>query len=162
MVELNQESNQINNLDEIIYVWEKYLNELNDWKILIKDAKPKITGNGEIYGLKNPINRPNESFAIADMRKISFAEPHYHPETEIYFILQGSGKVVIGGKEEVVQKSSIVIIPSNIAHFTIPKNDLVLAVINTPPFKMENYFALSENNKTVKFDKNQFDRLICH
>jgi len=73
--------------------------------------------------------------------------------------LQGSGIVVVGGNECNVQKSSVVIIPSNIAHFTIPEKDLVMAVINTPPFNPENYYPLTQENTAVKFDKAQFERL---
>lgn len=94
------------------------------------------------------------------MSNLGFAEPHNHPETEIYFILHGSGLVVVGGQEQHVQKGSVVIIPSNIAHFTIPEKDLVMAVINTPPFKPENYYPLTQENSAVKFDKAQFERLI--
>jgi mannose-6-phosphate isomerase-like protein (cupin superfamily) len=104
--------------------------------------------------------RPDESFAIADMRSIPFAEPHYHQEEEIYFVLHGTGLIVIGGKEEQLKKGSVVVIPSNIAHFTIPHEDLVLAVVNTPPFVAEHYTVVKNTNKRVKFDKEQFDQLI--
>ena len=94
------------------------------------------------------------------MRSIHFCEPHYHPiETEIYFVLQGHGIVVVGGKEELVQKGSIIVTPPNTSHFTIAQKDLVLAVVNTPPFKSENYVALAQENKAVGFDKSQFNRL---
>jgi len=121
-------------MNEIIIAWQIYLNGIDSWQNLVIGIKPKQTGCGLVYELPNPIPRENESFAIADMSNLTFAEPHYHPETEIYFILQGSGLIVIGGQEQRVQKGSIVIIPSNIAHFTIPEKDLVLAVVNTPPF----------------------------
>ena len=112
-----------------------------------------------VYELANPLSRTTESFAIADMSNLAFAEPHYHPETEIYFILQGSGLVVVGGQEQQVQKGSVVVIPSNIAHFTIPEKDLVMAV-NTPPFNAADYYLLAQDNAAVKFDKTQFERLI--
>ena len=150
-------------MNEIILAWQIYLNTVSNWKNLVNGIDPKITGCGFIYELSNPIYRPNESFAIADMSNLAFAEPHYHPETEIYFILQGSGLIVIGGQERTVQKGSVVIIPSNIAHFTIPENNLVIAVVNTPPFKPENYYPLTQENAIVKFDKQQFERLThCH
>lgn len=149
-----------NNIDEIIEVWQAYLNSIDDWQSLTKDIAPKKTGCGFIYELKNPINRPHESFAIADMRAIHFCEPHYHPvETEIYFVLQGHGIVVVGSKEKLVQKGSVIITPPNTAHFTIAQGDLVLAVINMPPFKLENYVVLTQENKIVGFDKSQFNRL---
>lgn len=147
-------------MTDLISAWQRYLNGVQNWENLIKDIKPKPSGCGLIYELANPLNRLNESFAIADMRNIQFAEPHYHPEIEIYFVLQGFGLIVIGGKEEFIQKDSVIVLPSNIAHFTIPKKDLVIAVVNTPPFRAENYIALKEENSKVKFDKAQFDVLI--
>lgn len=135
---------------------------IKNWQQLVEDVTPKQTGCGPVYELPNPIERPNENFAIADMRTIHFAEPHYHVETEIYFVLQGNGLIVIGGKEQEISKGTVVTIPSNIAHFTIPKENLVLAVINTPPFKQENYIVLQASNKKVGFDKDQLDMLLKH
>lgn len=69
------------------------------------------------------------------MRGMQLAAPHYHiDETEIYIILQGSGLVVVGNKEHRVEKGSVVITLPNTVHFTVPEKDLVMAVINTPPF----------------------------
>lgn len=147
-------------MNEIIIAWQIYLNTISNWKNLVNGIDPKITGCGLVYELANPIYRANESFAIADMSNLAFSEPHYHPETEIYFILQGRGLVVVGGQEQQVQKGSVVIIPSNIAHFTIPEKDLVMAIVNTPPFNAANYYPLSDENLAVKFDKAQFERLI--
>ncbi|GMU19801.1 MAG: hypothetical protein AMXMBFR12_09920 [Candidatus Babeliales bacterium] len=145
---------------KIVQKWHNFLSSISDWQILIKDIQPQKCGCGLVYEIPNPISAANESFAIADMRNLAFSEPHYHPETEIYFILQGSGLVVVGGQEIAVQKGSVVIIASNIAHFTIPEKDLVMAVVNTPSFKPENYYPLNTHNPAVKFDKQQFDRLV--
>jgi mannose-6-phosphate isomerase-like protein (cupin superfamily) len=142
-------------MDEIVTVWQSFLQSLDDWRRLIRGVRPKVSGCGLIYELANPIERQNESFAIADMRNISLAQPHYHVEAEIYFGLEGRGIVVIGGKEEFIQKNSAIVIPPNIAHFTIPK-DLVLAVVTTPPFKEENFKSLTDDNKEVGFDLDQF------
>lgn len=147
-------------MNEIIIAWQIYLNTVSDWKNLVNGIDPKITGCGLVYELSNPIYRPNESFAIADMSNLAFSEPHYHPETEIYFILQGRGLVVVGRQEIEVQKGSIVVIPSNIAHFTIPEKDLVMAVVNTPPFDINHYYPLAESNTVVKFDRKQLDKFI--
>jgi mannose-6-phosphate isomerase-like protein (cupin superfamily) len=146
-----------NILNEIITAWQEYIRTIN-WPGAIKHVKPKVTGCGLVYCLANPFERRlNESFAIADMSNLRFSEPHYHPEeTEIYFILQGEGLVVVGEREELVRAGSIVVIPPNTAHFTIPHNSLVLAVVNTPPFRAEHYIPLIEENKQVKFNKAQF------
>lgn len=134
-------------MNEIIIAWQLYLNSIDNWQQLTKGVDPKQTGCGLIYELSNPIDRPHESFAIADMRSIKCTEPHYHrEETEIYFVLQGHGIVVVGDKEEKVQKGSVIVTPPHNVHYTIPRENLVLAVINTPPFKVENYIPFTSEN----------------
>jgi len=142
----------------MVDVWQKHLEHL-DWRKMITQTHPKKTPCGPIYELPNPIERPNEDFAIADMREVGYTEPHYHPETEVYFILQGSGLVVVGGEETVVQKGSAILIPSNTAHFVIPREDLVLAVVNTPPFRAENVRLLTESHPQFKYNHSQFESL---
>ena len=145
----------------VINAWNHYLYQLKDWQELIKGIEPKQTGCGPVYELPNPIDRSNESFAIADMRGIKTAVPHYHTngETEIYFVLEGSGIIVVGGKEIHVQKEAVVQTPTNTAHYAIPQENLVIAVVNTPRFNPTNNIDLVESNKTVRFDRVQFERL---
>ena len=61
------------NIDEIMKVWQAYLNSIDDWQNLIKDIKPKVTACGLIYEIANPINRAHESFAIAICALFIFA-----------------------------------------------------------------------------------------
>lgn len=149
--------------NEVASAWKEYLNTVTDWRKLVKDVAPKATGCGSVYELPNPIDRPGEGFAIADMREIAYAEPHYHTndETEIYIVLSGSGTVVVGSKESHVQSGSVCIIYPETAHFTVPEKDLVLAVINTPPFRVENVVTLNENESKpeVGFSAEQFTTL---
>lgn len=119
---------------------------------------PKENLCGVIYVPPDPLYRENESFAVADMSKVEFAHPHYHTETEIYFILQGKGLVVVGGKENYVEKNSIVVIPGNTAHFTIPIEELVLAVVCTPPYRGEYVLPLDQDNPLVKYNQSQLSR----
>ena len=147
------------NVDEIVTAWKNYW-ATADWKELIKGIEPQQNGCGILYEIDNPIDRPGESVAIADMRKLAVAEPHYHPApcVEIYFALEGSGNVVVGGTKHRLDAGQLLVIPSDTAHFTIPYG-LVLAVVNAPPFKLENYRPLTESNPAVGFDKAQFEAL---
>lgn len=144
----------------LIIFWSLFFESLNSWTSLIKDTQPLSTPCGLIYELPSRPERPQESLAIADMRSLPFMQPHYHPETEVYFVLQGTGIIVIGGKQELLQPHSVSIIPSNVAHFVIPLQDLVIAVVNTPPFDRNNYKALTDDDATVCFDSNQFKVLV--
>jgi mannose-6-phosphate isomerase-like protein (cupin superfamily) len=129
-------------LESLITAWHSYLLTIGEWQDVIRGIVPRTTGCGLIYELVNPLGRSQESFAIADMRGLKVAEPHYHHlETEVYFILQGSGLFVIAGNEQFLEKGSFLVIPPETAHYVLPKEDLILAVINTPPFKIENVCA---------------------
>jgi mannose-6-phosphate isomerase-like protein (cupin superfamily) len=134
-----------------IKAWRDYLNTVKDWEILVAGAEPIEDGCGYIYELKNPLNRQNESFAIADMRELSESDPHKHinGETEIYFVLQGTGKVAVGRDIHELTPRAAVIIPSDTTHGVIADNDLVLAVVNTPPFNKNNYVALNDTDMAV-------------
>ncbi len=89
-------------MEGVVAAWKPYLDSVQDWQLLVDDVEPKPTGCGPVYELPNPINRPNETFAIADMRELKVYEPHYHAngETEIYVVLQGSGSIVVGRNQQ--------------------------------------------------------------
>jgi mannose-6-phosphate isomerase-like protein (cupin superfamily) len=148
--------------NEVAKVWKTYLDNVTDWQKLVKGIAPKQTGCGPVYELSNPIVRPNESFAIADMRNLKFAEPHFHKgnETEIYIVLAGKGVTVVGGEEIELSRGVVVVTPPNTAHFTIPVDNLVLAVINTPPFDFTNNVTLLETNIIVRYDADQLHKLL--
>lgn len=150
-------------IQRVLDAWTPYVNAISDWTTVVNGLEPKLTGCGPVYELVNPMtNRPDESFAVADMRNIRFAEPHYHTngETEIYIVLTGSGLVVVGGQEHKVDKGLVVITPPDTAHFTVPDHDLVLAVINTPSFNPANYVLVTDTMPEVGYDPAQLDRLL--
>ena len=150
------------NIEAAVAAWQPYIETIGDWQELVGGLEPKPTGCGPVYEPDNPLpDRGEESFAIADMRDVFIAEPHYHPngETEIYFVLTGVGKVVVGGKENPVKPGSVVVTPPDTAHFTIPEKDLVIAVVNVPSFNPDNYVPVTDTDKEVGFDNEQLARL---
>jgi mannose-6-phosphate isomerase-like protein (cupin superfamily) len=149
-------------MDEIVKVWTQYLNNLKDWQAIIEGVTPKQTQCGPVYEPKSPLPDRNETFAISDMRDVKVAYPHFHKngETEVYFVVQGAGLTVVGGKEIKLEKGSVVVTPPNTTHFTIPKSDLVMIVINTPDFNAENIVEPTESDPNIKFDKEQYERLV--
>lgn len=142
-------------IEELIAAWQAYLKTV-DWQTLIAGIEPKIGGCGKVYELDNPLDRPNESFAIADMRGLEFSEPHKHinGETEIYFILEGMGKISLGigddARFEGLQPGVVIVTPPDTPHGTYsPHKDLVLAVVNTPPFDAGNVVTLNETDAAM-------------
>jgi mannose-6-phosphate isomerase-like protein (cupin superfamily) len=150
------------NITELIEAWQDYLSWRGDWREITEEVDPKETPNGFIYELRNVLERPNEDFAIADMQGWPHTEPHYHPDKdiEVYFVLEGSGLVVVGDEEKHVVVGDVLVIPPKTVHYTVPDEDLVIAVINTPPFDPERYIAVTETNPKVGFDKDKFEKLI--
>jgi len=150
-------------IDELTTAWQDYIATMGDWRKVVEDVIPKQTDCGPVYEPASPLDRPNESFAIADMRKIKVAEPHYHAngETEVYFIISGSGTTVVGGEELLIKAGDVVVTPPETAHFTIPKENLVMVVINTPPFNPSNNIGLDESNSLVGYDHGQYEALIA-
>jgi mannose-6-phosphate isomerase-like protein (cupin superfamily) len=140
------------NMDELVGAWSDYLKTVDNWQALVKDIEPKVGGCGLVYEIPNPIDRPLESFAIADMRGLEVSEPHRHSngEIEIYFVIQGLGKIVVGEQIHDLTPGGVIVTPSETMHVTKTDKDLVLVVVNTPPFDVDNYVTMSEADPVVR------------
>lgn len=147
-----------NAIDDVVSAWKAYTDTIHDWQELVAGVTPKDTDCGPVYEIPNPIDRPNESFAIADMRNLKITGPHYHvgDETEIYIVLTGTGTVNVGGHESDLHPGFVSVTSPGTAHYTTPTNNLVLAVVNTPPFNPANAVSLTETNTEVGFDAEQY------
>lgn len=155
------------NMQEIVDVWQGYVEGIEDWQKVVEGLTAKETQCGPVYDvIPNPPevgDRPNEGFAIADMRDVKVAEPHYHAngETEIYIVISGLGRTVVGDKSFDLKPGTVVVTPPETAHYTLPQEDLVLGVVNTPPFNPANVVDLSETNDKVGFDKAKYEQDIA-
>jgi mannose-6-phosphate isomerase-like protein (cupin superfamily) len=139
----------------LIGAWNTFFNK-NNWTDLTAGLSPINGGCGLVYELPNFLNRPNESIAIVDMRQVVVAEPHYHPHTEVYFVLHGEALVVIGKEKRSVKAGDVVVIPPYQAHYTLPNDEFIIACVNTPPFRLEHYIPLTSSNDAVDFDYAEF------
>ena len=149
-------------IEALIGAWQSYIAHMGDWRRLVDGITPRQTYCGPIYEVASPLDRPDESFAIADMREVAVSEPHYHTgsEIEIYFILSGTGLTVVGGKELKVMTGDVIVTPPDTTHFTIPHGQLVLIAINTPPFDSNRSIHISETKLEVGYDHEQYKRLL--
>jgi mannose-6-phosphate isomerase-like protein (cupin superfamily) len=146
--------------NNLVHAWTNYLFESN-WQQLCADVEPVETGCGQVYDLENSLDRPDEGIAIADMRNLDIADPHYHAnnQTEVYIVLQGTGTVVVGDRLLELGPYDVVIAPPMTAHYTVPHDQLVLGVINTPPFNPETYVSDDKSDASVHFDAERFHEL---
>ncbi len=150
-------------IQALVDAWRPYLDGIEDWQTLVEGVEPKATGCGPVHELDNPLGRSDESFAVADMRGVKFAQPHYHAngEVEVYLVLHGLGQVVVGSEVLQVEKGSVVVTPSGTTHYALPdpEQGLVLAVVNTPPFNPTNNIDVTETDPAHNYDHELFGRL---
>ena len=150
-------------MQDRIEAWQTFLSKPeHNWQKLVVDKPSRNSNCGVVYELENFLADPNEGFAIVDMSDLAFAEPHYHmhDEMEIYIVLQGSACVVVGNQERNVSVGDVIVTPANTAHYVIPDDQFVIAVINTPPFDPKKYVKLTKSDESVAFDYAQFERLV--
>ena len=69
----------------------------------------------------------NQSLAVAELNPGSSTTPHYHPQTEeIYFILEGTGAMVISGEARAVGPGDAIAIPSGDVHQIVNDGEIPL------------------------------------
>lgn len=70
---------------------------------------------------------------------IDDSQPHYHKRaTELYYVLEGEGTVVLDGKEQPVRKGSIVHIPPGVIHGS--KGKMRVLVVGIPDISEDDLY----------------------
>ena len=70
---------------------------------------------------------------------IDGAQPHFHRRsTELYYVLEGSGSVVLDGVEHPVAKGSLVHIPPGVVHGA--RGRMRVLVVGIPDIAEDDYF----------------------
>ena len=70
---------------------------------------------------------------------IDGARPHYHKiATELYYVLEGSGTVIVDGTEHEVRKGSLVHIPPGLTHAA--RGRMKVLVVGVPDISGEDFF----------------------
>ena len=84
------------------------------------DAARECSACGHRYRL---LSRGDEDVAAwAHAVDIDGAKPHYHKiATEMYYVLEGEGSVMLDGEERAVRKGSMVHIPPGVVHGAVGK-----------------------------------------
>jgi mannose-6-phosphate isomerase-like protein (cupin superfamily) len=79
---------------------------------------------------------------------IDGAKPHYHlRSTEIYYVLEGSGAVVVDGVEHQVTQGSLVHIPPGVVHGA--RGRMRVLVIGIPDIAEDDYFEPSASGHSA-------------
>ena len=84
-----------------------------------------------------------EPAAWAHAVDIDGARPHFHEvATELYYVLDGHGSVVLDGAQHEVRKGSLVHIPPGVVHSAVGK--MRVLVIGIPDICEADYFEVAE------------------
>ncbi len=72
---------------------------------------------------------------------IDGAQPHYHlRSTELYYVLDGQGKVLLDGVEHPVTKGSLVHIPPGVVHGAV--GQMRVLVVGIPDIADDDYYEV--------------------
>ncbi|MEM6277943.1 MAG: cupin domain-containing protein [Verrucomicrobiota bacterium] len=87
---------------------------------------------------------PLSPAAWAHAVDIDGAKPHYHKRsTELYYVLEGEGRVIVDGVEQSVSKGSLVHIPPGVVHGA--SGQMRVLVVGIPDIADDDYFEVSEH-----------------
>ncbi len=106
-------------------------------------SKPFITKDGsEIRSILDRTNSGvvNQSLAEATLPPGAATEPHRHPRSEeIYYILRGAGRMVVGTEERTVKPGDSILIPPGTRHTirNVGREPLVFLCCCAPPYAHE-------------------------
>jgi len=122
----------------------------------VNDIQPTTDVCGEIRALSSKEDFPGANVAQAIMRAPT--EPHYHPvATEFYYAEKGRGRLVIGSKGYEIKNRMLIIIPSNTAHYTIPRSVMRILVFSVPAWSAEDQIVPIEGQASYSTSREKLE-----
>ena len=85
------------------------------------------------------ISTDNLAVTWVDVAPGCSQRPHSHAPEQVYIIISGNGRIIIGDEEQDVVKGDLVHIPSNVVHSLVNDSSEVLTYISaaTPAFDLQ-------------------------
>ena len=74
----------------------------------------------------------NMTFAHYDFKRGSIIHEHFHPEEEVYEVIEGELEVTIDGVSLIAKPGRVAIVPSNVRHSVRAITDGRLIVVDHP------------------------------
>ncbi len=118
--------------------------EISDYK---KNPVEALDG-ATVYEMMSKAERTELDFALAlgILPKQRKAKMHYHNVSEeLYYIISGYGKVVVGDKRSDIKKGSLVYVPTDHNHALENKSDseeLKALCLSSPPYAKEDFILI--------------------
>ena len=74
----------------------------------------------------------NMTFAHYDFKQGSSIHEHFHPQEEVYEVIEGELELTIDGEKQIVQAGIVGIVPSNIRHSVRALTDGRAIIVDYP------------------------------
>jgi mannose-6-phosphate isomerase-like protein (cupin superfamily) len=111
-------------------------------------SQPFVRHEREVSAVPCPCGLATRIVSAADgapcsfhVTRIQHAERHWHERTsEVYYILEGTGKVELGREWFAVEPGHVVNIPAGTRHRIISEHGLKTVVVCVPPFDASDEF----------------------
>jgi quercetin dioxygenase-like cupin family protein len=104
------------------------------------------TGCGWRHRLISREDRPLAPAAYVHVVDIKDSQLHFHQRaTELYYILEGAGVIVLDGVEHKIGKGSLVQIPPGVVHGA--RGKMRVLVVGVPEITDDDYFPIEKNNQ---------------
>ncbi len=75
---------------------------------------------------------PSMTFAHYDFKSGSSIHEHFHPQEEVYEVIEGELEITIDGVAQVVQGGIVAIVPSNVRHSVKALTDGRAIIVDYP------------------------------
>ena len=75
---------------------------------------------------------PSMTFAHYDFKRGSFIHAHFHPQEEVYEVIEGELELTIDGVKQVARPGVVGIVPSNVLHSVKALTDGRAIIVDHP------------------------------
>lgn len=75
---------------------------------------------------------PSMTFAYYDFRRGSSIHEHFHPQEEVWQVIEGELELTVGGKTRIARAGMAAIIPGDVPHSVKALTDGRAIVVDTP------------------------------
>lgn len=75
---------------------------------------------------------PNMTFAHYEFKRGASIHEHFHPQEEVYEVIEGELEVTIGGEAQVARAGFVAIVPSNAPHSVKALTDGRAIIVDYP------------------------------
>ena len=74
----------------------------------------------------------NMTIALYEFKRGASIHEHFHPQEEVYDVIEGELEVTIDGETQIVRPGLVAIVPSNVRHAVKARTDGHAVIVDSP------------------------------